>query len=289
MTEATPIITAPGVRAAGGNQDASRSETGGARPRSGSGFRARLRGRGPGEEVQDRRDLRLFRPARRRRLQPARARRQDHDRPLHPEGPGRGLHDRGDLRRRAEQARGRHQRSRPPDRAGKGGHAARLLLLRTVRAGGRPGGAARQVHVDHHLHLHRRAGEPQLQERLPAAGDGPAFRHDRYRHDRLLLQGEVRQGAEGPSRGDHPRRWRLRRGRRPRQRGRRQEAQPERGAEGRLCRHRARSLGAGHQAAPRPARRDPAHRLQPGHLAVPAPGARGRAEVRRLSLALGSQ
>src|ERR687893_268468 len=41
-----------------------------------------LRRRGAAEDLQDRRDLRLLGTARRRRVEPARARRQDRDRPL---------------------------------------------------------------------------------------------------------------------------------------------------------------------------------------------------------------
>ena len=48
------------------------------------------------------------------------------------------------LRRRAEQARCRDQRVGAPDRAGEGRHAARLLLLGPVRAGGREGRAAQK-------------------------------------------------------------------------------------------------------------------------------------------------
>ena len=132
----------------------------------------------PGQEAQDRGDLRLLRSPRRRRLRPARARREDHDRLLHQKGRRRGLPDRGDLRRRPEQARRRHQRGGPPDRAGKGRHAARLLLIGAVRAGGRPRRAAQEVHVHHHVHLVRRAREPESQVRLPRAAERPAVRPD---------------------------------------------------------------------------------------------------------------
>ena len=122
---------------------------------------------GPGQEDQDRRRLRPDRPVRRRRLGAAVHRRQDHARLLHQAGRRRGLQDRGDLRRRPEQARRRHQRGGAADRAGKGRHAAGLLLLGAVRAGGRPGRAAQEVHVDHHLHLLGGAGEPPPELRLP--------------------------------------------------------------------------------------------------------------------------
>ena len=75
-------------------------------------------------------------------------------------GGDRRLQDRGGLCRRAEQARRRDQRGGPPDRAGKGGHAARLLLLGRVRAGGGAHRAVQEVHVDHHLHRLAGAGGP---------------------------------------------------------------------------------------------------------------------------------
>ncbi len=81
----------------------------------------------------------------------------------------RRLQGRADLRRRAEQARCRDQRGRPPDRAGEGRHAARLLLLRRVRAGGGARRAVQEIHVDHHLHRLAGAGRPQPAIRLPAA------------------------------------------------------------------------------------------------------------------------
>ena len=97
---------------------------------------------GPGKEDQDRRRLRPDRPVRRRRLGAAVHRRQDHDRLLHQAGRRRRLQDRAGLCRRPEQARRRHQRGGAPDRAGKGRHGARLLLLGAVRAGG---GAVEQL------------------------------------------------------------------------------------------------------------------------------------------------
>ena len=133
--------------------------------------------RGPGKENQDRRDLRPDRPARRRRLGAAIYRRQDHARPVRQDR-GRGLQDRGGLRRRPEQARRRHQRGGPPHRAGKGRHAAGLLLIGAVRAGGRPRRAAQEVHVDHHLHLLGGARRQELQVCLPSAGERRPVRPD---------------------------------------------------------------------------------------------------------------
>ena len=168
---------------------------------------------GPGQEAQDRRRLRLHGPAGRRRLRAARARRQDHDRQLRQEGRGRRLRDRGALRRRAEQAGRRDQRVGAPDRAGEGRHAAGLLLLGPVRAGGRAGRAAAQVHVDHHLHLLGGAGEPQSEVRVPRAAERAAVRPDVDRLRGPERQGQAGQGAQGPARGHHPRGRRLRRGR----------------------------------------------------------------------------
>ena len=60
-----------------------------------------------------------------------------------------------------------------PGRAGKGRHAAGLLFLGAVRAGGRQRRAAQEVHVDHHLHFLGGAGEPPSEVRVPR----PAERH----------------------------------------------------------------------------------------------------------------
>ena len=225
--------------------------------------------RGPGKENQDRRHLRPDRPARGRRLGAAIYRRQDHARPLRQDR-RRGLQDRGRLRRRPEQARRRHQRSGAPDRAGKGRHGARLLLLGAMRAGGRARRAAQEVHVDHHLHFLRRARRQELQIRVPPAGVRRPVRHDDDGFHRAEFQGEVRQGAEGSARRHHPRGRRLWRRRLQGQRGRRQEGRLQRRAEGRLFGHRARSLRAGDQAEARAARRDLPHRLQSRHHAVRA-------------------
>ena len=86
------------------------------------------------------------------------------------QGRRRGLQGRGGLCRRPEQARRRDQRGGAPARAGKGRHAAGLLLLGAVRAGGRARRAAEEVHVDHHLHFLRRVRRQELQIRLPSAG-----------------------------------------------------------------------------------------------------------------------
>ena len=171
----------------------------------------------------------------------------------------------------------RHQRGGAPDRAGEGRHAARLLLLGPVRARGRPGRAAQEVHVDHHLHLLGGAREPQSQVRLPHPAERPAVRPDVDRLHRPERQGQARQGAEGPPRGDHPRGRRLRGRRVQGQRGRREEGGLQHRAEGGLCGDGARSLAAGDQAQARPARRHLPHGLQPRHHAVPAPVARARA------------
>ena len=194
----------------------------------------------------------------------------------------RGLQDRGDLCRRPEQARRRHQRSGPPDRAGKGRHAAGLLLLGAVRAGGGPRRAAQEVHVDHHLHLLGGAREPASASTSSAPQpSGQQFGTDDDGLHQPERQGEVRQGAQGPARRHHPRGRRLRRRRLQGQRGRRQEGRLQHRDEGRLFGHRARSVGAGHQAEARPAGRRLPHRLQPRHHAAAAPGARAGAEVRR--------
>ena len=85
-------------------------------------------------------------------------------------------------------------------------------------------------------------------------------------------QVEARQGGEGPQGRDHQRGRPLRRRRRDGQRVEVQGARHADRAQGSLFGDRDRSLRAGDQAAPRAARRDPAHRLQSGHHAVPAPG-----------------
>ena len=92
---------------------------------------------------------------------------------------------------------------------------------------------------------------------------------------------QAAQGGEGRARGDHPRGRALRQRRGGGQRRGLRRGRHGHRAEGRLLRHRARSLVAHHQAAPRAARRDPAHRLQPGHHAVLAPGARAGPQVGR--------
>ena len=47
-----------------------------------------------------------------------------------------------------------------------------------MRAGGRAGRAAEEVHVDDHLHLFRRVREQELQIRVPSAGERRPVRHD---------------------------------------------------------------------------------------------------------------
>ena len=238
-------------------------------------------GGGPGEEAQDRSDLRLHRASGRRRLRPARPRGQDHDRLLRQEGRGGGLSDRGHLRGRPEQARGGHQRGGAPDRAGEGRHAARLLLLGAVRARGRPGRAAQEVHVDHHLHLLGGARGPQSQVRLPHPAERPPVRPDVDGLSGQERQGQAGQGAQGSAGGHHPRGRRLRGRRLEGQRGRGEEGGLQHRAEGGLRGHRARPVPAGHQAQAGPARRHLPHRLQPRHHAVPAPVARAGPALQR--------
>ena len=121
--------------------------------------------------------LRPDRPARGRRFGAAIYRRQDHARPLRQDR-GRGLQGRGGLCRRPEQTRCRHQRGGAPDRAGKGRHAAGLLLVGAMRAGGRARRATEEVHVDHHLHFLGRARQQELQICLPPAGERRPVRAD---------------------------------------------------------------------------------------------------------------
>ncbi len=144
------------------------------------------------------------------------------------------------------------------------------LFERALRADGRQGRRRQEIHVDQHL---RRLGGAEGQEaaiRVPAASAFGPVRRGVVRVPRGKFQGEARQGSEGPQGRDHQRGRPLRRRRRD---GQRVEVQgtrhPDR-AQGSLFGDRDRSLGAGDQAAPRAARRDPAHRLQPGHHAVPA-------------------
>ena len=132
---------------------------------------------GPGQENQDRRHLRPDRPARGRRFGAAIYRRQDHARPLRQDR-RRRLQGRGDLCRRPEQARCRHQRIGAPARAGKGRHGARLLLVGAMRAGGGARRAAEEVHVDHHLHFLRRVRRQELQICVPSAGQRRPVRPD---------------------------------------------------------------------------------------------------------------
>ena len=200
---------------------------------------------------------------------------------LHQDGRRRGLQDRGGLCRRPEQARRRHQRGRPPDRAGKGRHGAGLLLLGAVRAGGGARRAAQEVHVDHDLHLLGGAREPNsstCSARRPAAMQFGQMTMDFIDQN---AKAKLGKDAEGPARRHHPRGRRLRRRRLQGQRGRRQEGRLQHRAEGRLFGDRARPVGAGHQAEARPAGRHLPHRLQPRHHAVRSPGARAGPEVRR--------
>ena len=182
------------------------------------------------QDTEDRCDLRPDRPVRRRRIGTALSRRQDDDRLLHLEGPDRRLHHPGRLRRRPEQARCGHQRSRPPDRAGKGGHAARLLLLGRVRARRGAHRGIQEVHVDHHLHRLARAARPPPALRVPSAALRQAMGPGLHRNGRRLRQGAARQGPEGHPRRHHPRGWPVRRRRRQGQRGRRQEGRTQRRA-----------------------------------------------------------
>ena len=236
---------------------------------------------GPGKEDQDRRRLRPDRPVRGRRVEAAIRRRQDHARLLHQAGRGRRLQDRADLRRCPEQARRRDQRGGAADRAGKSRHGDGLLLLGAVRAGGGEDRDAEEVHVDHHLHLERGAREPAPALRLPAAGQRQPVRRAGDRHDRRILEVQVRQGSQGPAGRDRARGRRLRRRRRQGRRGGLQEARLQDRAERRLLDHRARPVGAGHQAEARQAGRDLPYRLQSRHHAAAAPGARAGAEGRR--------
>ncbi len=134
-----------------------------------------------------------------------------------------GYQTRGRVRRRAEQAGRRHQRGGAADRAGEGRHAARLLLVGAVRAGGRAGRAAQEVHVDHHVHLLGGARESPPEIRLPDSAERQAVRADVDGLPRAEREEQAGQGAEGSPRRDHPRGRRLRRRRLARQRGRRQE------------------------------------------------------------------
>ena len=102
----------------------------------------------------------------------------------------RRLQGRGGLCRRPEQARCRHQRGGAPRRAGKGRHAARLLLVGAMRAGGRPRRAAQEVHVDHHLHFLGRARRQELQICLPPAGERRPVRPDDDGFHRPELEGQ---------------------------------------------------------------------------------------------------
>ncbi len=145
----------------------------------------------------------------------------------------------------------------------------------------RPRRAAPEVHVDHHVHLLGRAGEPQSEIRVPGAAERPPVRPDVHRLHRQERQGKARQGAQGPQDRHHPRGRRVRHRRLEGQRGGREEGRLQRRAEGRLRGHHAGPLVAGDQAQARAARRRVPHRLQPRHRAVPAPGARAGPEVQR--------
>ena len=205
---------------------------------------------GSGQEDQDRRRFRPDRAPCGRRLRAQLCRREDRPRPFRQDR-RRRLQDRSGLRRRAEQARHRHQRIRPPARAGEGRHGARLLLIGAMRARGRACRAAQEVHVDDDLHLVGRVQREGLQIRVPSAGERRPVRHDDDGFHRPECQGQVRQGAEGSARRHHPRGRRLWRRRFQGQRGGREESRLQRRDEGGLFGDRAGSLRAGDQAEAR--------------------------------------
>ena len=148
------------------------------------------------------------------------------------------------------------------------------LFERALRADGRQGRRRQEVHVDQHLRRLRGAQGPQAAIRVPPAGPFGPVRRSLVPVPRRERQVEARQGGEGPQGRDHQRGRPLRRRRRDGQRVQVQGTRHADRAQGSLFGDRDRSLRAGDQAAPRPARRDPAHRLQSGHHAVPAPGRR---------------
>ena len=162
---------------------------------------------------------------------------------------------------------------------GQGRHAHGRLLERAVRAAGGQGRRRQEVLVGDGVHRLGRVQGQEPQVRVPPDGAfrsvRPGLVHLRHRE----RQGEARQGPQGRQGRHHQRGRPLRSGRRPGSRGEMQGARHPGRAQGRLRGDLDRSLRAGHQAAPRQARRAPARRLQPRHHAVPAPGQGGGPEV----------
>ena len=211
----------------------------------------------PGQGDQGRGHLRPHRPARRRRLQCLLPRHQVRDRHDQRARRHRGLQDQADLRRRAVQGRCRHQRDRAPAEPGEGRPDHGRVLQRPLRADGAEGRCRQEVHVGQRL---RRFGGVQGQE-PPAMCFAPQVHSDQFGEASCTFleragEGQVRQGAEGLQGGDHLRRRSLRRPAWPvRQRaGAARSYGMQVVPEGRLCRHRARPLPAGHQAASAPGR-----------------------------------
>ena len=207
------------------------------RARGGPGSRSRVRRARAGQEAQDRRRLRLHRPARRRRLRAARARRQDHDRLLHQEGRRRGL-------RRSRRVYADAQSK--PDVAIN--EAVRLIeqekvdmLLGFYSSAQCVPAAARVEQLTKFMWITTCISSAVLENRnlkyvFRTQPSGRQFGADVDGLPRPERQGQAGQGAQGPARRDHPRGRRLRRRRVEGQRGRRQEGRLQRRAEGRLLR-----------------------------------------------------
>ena len=144
--------------------------------------------------------------------------------------------------------------------------------------------AVQEVHVDHHLHRLAGARGPATAIRVPPAAvrrrNGAWHRPRCSRPTRRRSSARTRRTCASPSSmrtapmaPTWPRATTT---------GRQEVRLPGRAGR-RLFGHRARPVLAGHQAEAGAAGRDLAYRLQSGHQLVPAPGARGRAAFERVS------
>ena len=117
---------------------------------------------------EDRRDLRLHRPVRRRRLAGRRPGHQDRHRHDQRARRRRGLQDRPHLRGRPIQSRSGDQRGDPPARPGEGQPGDGPVLQRALRAAGAEGRRGQEVHVGERVHRLQRLQGQEPAVRVPS-------------------------------------------------------------------------------------------------------------------------
>ena len=175
-------------------------------------------GAGPGRD-QDRRDLRLHRPVRGRRLRGRGDRHPDRDRHGQRAGRRRGPQDHAGRGRCPVQGRGRDRRGRAPAQPGERRSDHGRLFERPLRAARPEGRRPEGVHVGERLRRVRGVQGQEPAVRVPAAGPQRPVRLGVLHLPQGEQRGEARHRARGPQGRDHPRGRALRLRRRRGQRG----------------------------------------------------------------------